>query len=282
MAATGPTARARGRLLLRGQSIAAPLFMPLLHAVACQIESLAPRDLVTDPGKLARGLAALWDAAPTDALVTCCAAAIEAEAAGAELDWEGYPPRVARRPEREVAVTDLVKSSRLAVALEATRRLSATARGEPLLVAALTGPTTLAGELAGEGAVSAAILERAGAIGVELAGEFCRAGANLIVLLETELPSDDAMWRSAVGPIVKVARFHQAPAVLVGASPPRATLGMSDEGAVAFPEEVTRWPSEPPFAKLVTTRREVPSSTSIAGLRAACLRLSRPPVTHPS
>ena len=280
MAATGPTARARGRLLVRGQSIAPALFVPLFHAVACQIESLAARDFLDDAGKLARGLGTLRDAVPNDALVCCCSAGIEAEAAGAELSWKVYPPRVVSAPEREVAIAEMSRSPRLAAALEATRRLSATARGEPLLVAALTGPATLAAQLGGDD--SARSIERAGAIGVDLAGQFCRAGASLIVLLEESVPGSRenlALWRSTLSPILKVARFYQALAVVVSATPLiQATLGLGEERdratpIVALPETTAEWPIERPQANLITTVREVPSSTPVAELRAACHRL---------
>jgi acetophenone carboxylase len=279
VAATGPTARVRGRLLLRGQSIAPALFVPLLHAVACQIESLAARDFLHDAGKLGRGLEALHDAVRSDALVCCCSAGIEAEAAGAQLSWDAYPPRVVSAPEGEVAISEMSRSPRLAAALEATRRLSATARGEPLLVAALTGPATLAAQLGGDD--SARSIERAGAIGVDLAGQFCRAGASLIVLLEESVPGSEkslALWRSTLSPILKVARFHQALAVVVSATPSfQATLGLGDERdratpVVALPETTAEWPIERPQASLITTAREVPSSTPVAELRAACHR----------
>jgi len=284
VAATGPTARARGRLLVRGQSIAPALFVPLFHAVACQIESLAARDFLDDAGKLARGLGALHDAVRSDALVCCCSAGIEAEAAGADLSWDAYPPRVVSAPEREVAISELSRSPRLAAALEATRRLSATARGEPLLVAALTGPATLAAQLGGDDSAPsiARVGERAGAIGVDLAGQFCRAGASLIVLLEESVPGsgkDLALWRSTLSPILKVARFYQALAVVVSATPLiQATLGLGEERdratpVVALPETTAEWPIERPQANLITTVREVPSSTPVAELRAACHRL---------
>ena len=117
---------------------------------------------------------------------------------------------------------------------------------------------------------------------MDLAGQFCRAGASLIVLLEESVPGsgkDLALWRSTLSPILKVARFYQALAVVVSATPLiQATLGLGEERdratpVVALPETTAEWPIERPQANLITTVREVPSSTPVAELRAACHRL---------
>jgi len=59
-----------------------------------------------------------------------------------------------------------------------------------------------------------------------LAKAFLEAGANLLLLVEAEpLPAASADgWRSAVTPLVNVARFHQAAAAVVLADPAGAAI----------------------------------------------------------
>jgi hypothetical protein len=154
---------------------------------------------------------------------------------------------------------------RVAAAVEATRRLAATA-GDAALAAALCGPAQLAAQL-GRAPADPAVLEECGAVLLALAQAFLAAGAHLLLVVEAEPVSRAAAggWRSAVTPLVNVARFRQAAAAVVLADPADAAL--APRGAVvclppaaagpgqgiALEVDPAGWPAPPAGVPLVTT-----------------------------
>jgi len=161
-----------------------------------------------------------------------------------------------------------VQHPRVAAAVEATRRLAVTADDAALAVA-LCGPAHLAAQLKHSPADHAA-LDTCGAVLLTLAKAFLEAGAHLLLVVEAEpVPRAAADgWRSAVTPLVNVARFHQAAAAVVLADPADAAL--APRGAVvclppaasgpgqgiALDVDPAAWPAStlrPAGAPLVTT-----------------------------
>jgi hypothetical protein len=194
------------------------LVCPLVLAQAAEIEALPAGQFLTDPTKLANGLRALHDAFGTDVIVTAAAddlaaCSLAAAAAGAAGD---LPAAVTGHP-------------RVAAAVEATRRLAATAE-DAALAAALCGPAQLAAQLGRP--PDPAALEDCGAVLLALAKAFLEAGAHLLLVVEAEPVSRPAAggWRSAVTPLLNVARFRQAATAVVLADLADATL--APRGAV--------------------------------------------------
>ena len=157
---------------------------------------------------------------------------------------------------------------RVAAAVEATRRLAATTE-DTVLAAALCGPAQLAAQL-GRPPAGPAALDEHGAVLLALAKAFLEAGAHLLLVVEAEpVPRAAADgWRSAVTPLVNVARFRQAAAAVVLADPADAAL--APRGAVvclppaasgpgqgiALDVDPAAWPAStlrPAGAPLVTT-----------------------------
>jgi hypothetical protein len=224
---------------------------PLVLAQAAEIEALPVEQFLTDATKLANGLRALHTAFGTDVIVTASADDLAAAAAGdlAAAAGAGSP---AAHP-------------RVAAAVEATRRLAVTADDAALAVA-LCGPAGLAAQL-GHSPADHAALETCGVVLLALAKAFLEAGANLLLLVEAEpLPAASAGgWRSAVTPLVNVARFHQAAAAVVladsaGAAiaprgavvclpPPQAGPGQG----IALSPDPAAWPAPPGGVPLVTS-----------------------------
>lgn len=148
---------------------------------------------------------------------------------------------------------------------ELTRRLAVTADDAALAVA-LCGPARLAAQL-GHSPADHAVLDTCGAVLLALAKAFLEAGANLLLLVEAEaLPTASVDgWRSAATPLVNVARFHQAAAVIVLADP--ADAPFSPRGAVvclpppeagpgqgiALSPDPAAWQAPPPGAPLITS-----------------------------
>jgi hypothetical protein len=225
---------------------------PLVLAQAAEIEALPVEQFLTDATKLANGLRALHTAFGTDVIVTASADDLAAAAAGdlaAAAEGAGSP---AAHP-------------RVAAAVEATRRLAVTADDAALAVA-LCGPAGLAAQF-GHSPADHAALETCGVVLLVLAKAFLEAGANLLLLVEAEpLPAASADgWRSAVTPLVNVARFHQAAAAVVladsaGAAiaprgalvclpPPQAGPGQG----IALSPDPADWPAPPDGVPLVTS-----------------------------
>jgi hypothetical protein len=262
MPAPAPLARSRARLLAKRGQASPPLVCPLVLAQAAEIEALSPQRFLTDATKLANGLLALHKALGNDVIVTAAADGLAAAAGTGSVT--AHP--------------------RAAAAIEATRRLAATADDAALAVA-LCGPARLAAQL-GQAPTDPAALERCGAVLLELAKAFLRAGANLLLVVEEEaLPAERGDgWRSAATPLVNLARFHQAAAAVVLADPagaadaPRGAvlcLPPSDAAAgqgIALSAEPAAWGTPGPGAPLVTTLG--PVRGGFAETRAAVARLT--------
>jgi hypothetical protein len=244
MPVPAPPARSRARLLARHGRASPALVCPLVLAQAAEIEALPIHRFLTDATKLANGLRALHGALGNDVIVTAAADGLAAEAAG---------------------TGPVTAHPRAAAAIEATRRLAVTADDAALAVA-LCGPARLAAQL-GQPPADPAVLERCGAVLLELAKAFLQAGANLLLVVEQEaLPAECGdRWRSAATPLVNLARFHQAAAAVVLADPagaaaaPRGAvlcLPPSDAAAsqgIALSADPAAWGTPGPGTPLVTT-----------------------------
>ncbi|HEY1000042.1 MAG TPA: hypothetical protein VGD83_10410 [Streptosporangiaceae bacterium] len=249
------SARSRARQLARHGALdraSLPLVCPLVLAQGAEIEALPAGQFLTDPTKLANGLRALHGAFGTDVIVTAAAddlaacSLAECSPAAAAAGAAGHP--------------------RVAAAVEATRRLAATT--DAVLAAALCGPAQLAAQLGRP--PDPAALEDCGAVLLALAKAFLAAGAHLLLVVEAEPvpPAAADGWRSAVTPLVNVARFRQAAAAVVLADPadaalaPRGALVCLPPAAsgpgqgIALDADPAAWPAStlrPAGAPLVTT-----------------------------
>jgi uroporphyrinogen-III decarboxylase len=300
--AVWPTPKARAKALLRPAAGRPPaLFLPLAHALAAKIEALEVQEFLRNPTKLAKGLQALYQALGTEGITCACGAGLEIEALGADMDWSAYPPRVvaASRALRSLdasSIADLIaRAPRINAAAEATRRLAAACPGDPALVVGLTGPAFLAAQIASATgtppATDSALMEMAGRAVLEAARQFLLAGANVIILLEGNLPPSDAVasnvWRDTVTPIANLTRFHRAVPIMVGpVDSQRLPLSMlpcfSTEApgdldlrlhALALGANNLAWRVADSAAAIVTTDGEIPVETDIGALRAACQRV---------
>jgi hypothetical protein len=210
------------------------LFLPLLHAVASQVKREAIRPFLTNPTKMTAGLAALHASLGTDCLFASCAALIEAEALGAQLDWSSYPPQLVQSdlaPSAIGAITleHALRSARVVAAAEACRRLNMTLPCGAAVGAALTGPMRLATELFHNHAQSDTVsqqedvvadLDASGQVVLAFAKRFLEVGASVIVLLEKIAGQGRnsrkmGAWADVMVPIVNLAAFHRVPVVVV-------------------------------------------------------------------
>lgn len=286
----------RRRLSELGRGIGklhAPLFAPLLYGVAAQIEALPPAEVTADPTRLGKCLSELRRVLGTAPFVVAAPTAMEAEALGAEVDRETWPPKVtAAAPADAIERVEFdevwLRSEALGASLETCKRLFATQPGEPVLVAALTGPASLLFEMTGdETATGAVAYEFAGRALSALSRQFAQSGASAILLCERRLPSDPEAWSSALHTISNIARFHRIPALLAfdGAAPrewPGSTIACpspAQEASIEKPHGLTA-PADPASwadlvgntgtARVVFTAREVAADISIEALGDLC------------
>ncbi len=196
-----------------------PLFMPLLHGVAAEIDALPIIDFVSDPTKLRKGLSELRHILDTSSIISAIPSAMEAEALGAEVNTDVWPPVVVSGPKDFVSniddpVTLLLENDRVQASVVATQQLADLESGEVVLTAVLTGPATLLAQL-GMSTPDDDAYDFAGRAIAGLARQYAEAGIHVLVLHETVLPIDIDAWKNALGPIANVARFHRVSPLLV-------------------------------------------------------------------
>lgn len=292
----GPAHPWRRRLSELGRGVGkahAPLFAPLLYGVSAQIEALPPADVTADPTRLGKCLSELRRVTGTAPFVVAAPTAMEADALGAQVDREIWPPRVIASASAgivELSEFDEAwsQSEALAASLETCKRLAATQQDEPVLLAALTGPASLLAELlGGDAPQGAAEYEFAGRALAALCRQFAQSGASAILLCERQLPADATAWSGALNTIANIARFHRIPALLAfdGVEPgewPSATIACpspQQEASIekphglavsADPESWTDLPGNTGNARVVFTAREVAADTSIEALGDCC------------
>lgn len=291
-----PPAPWRRRLSDLGRGVGkphAPLFAPLLYGVAAQIEALPPAEVTADPTRLGKCLVELRRVLGTASFVVAAPTAMEAEALGADVDRDVWPPKILDvAPQDVVALTSFdelwSRSEALAASLETTQRLSKTQADEPVILAGLTGPASLLAELMGEEASPGPdAYEFAGRALAALSRQFAQAGASALVICERRLPSDLDAWNAALSTIANIARFHRIPALLafdgvVPAEWPGSTiacLASAQEGSTVKPYALTASADPATWARLVGntggaravfTARDVDAGISIEALGDCC------------
>jgi hypothetical protein len=145
------------------------------------------------------------------------------------IDWpdsarHGELPSQLRSPE------DMASSAPVRAGVEIIRRLNSILRDEPLLMAGVSGPFTLATRLTqlsaedvSAGALpSESALELAAAAITKIVSAFVESGANLIFLREEifshDSPATAEAWAAGLGPAFNIIRFYGALPVLQFAS----------------------------------------------------------------
>jgi len=261
-----------------------PLFAPMLFVAAAEIEAIAPTEFASDPTKIVKGVSELSRMLGLKTAFAGVPCGMVAEALGARLDRESWPPKAAA-PSSEV-VTDIdsfaevwPRSALLAASLEATRRLACASNG-PLPFMALDGPARVARQLFPEEGLSERTSEFVGRALAALVRDLAEAGTDAVVLVDE--PSEQPTYRaSAVRTIGNVARFHRRPlfSIMLGATPeePPTTIPCVESASVkpaarafgtVLPATPAAWADvafEAP-GRLVTTAEEVAHDASIETL----------------
>jgi hypothetical protein len=222
--------------LLQGISPPRPLFLPIVFSLGARVENLPLRAFLGNPTKISNSLRQIRTHLRADGVACYFDPFLEAEALGGALQWDAEGQRPAMRwpehaqkgqlPEGLRSPEEAAKSGRVTVAVEVIRRLKSLLRDDPLLMAGVSGPLTLAARitqldreaaLRGED-LPAAALDLATSMIIQVSTAFAEAGANVIFIQEEILPALSAesceAWASLLAPVFNVMRFYEALPVL--------------------------------------------------------------------
>jgi hypothetical protein len=212
------TPRQLVKQILQGATPARPLLAPIVFCLGARIENLPLDAFLENPTKITNALRQIRPRFRSDGVTCYFNPLLEIEALGATRIsvHKGELPRGLRLSE------DPAKSPGAKVAVEVLRRMAATRRDGSLLIAAVSGPCTLAARLTQLideknlrfHHLPADAFNLAAATITQLATALVEAGANLVFIQEDFLPalSDDAAssWSSLLAPVVNIIRFYES------------------------------------------------------------------------
>jgi len=223
--------------LLQGTPPPRPLFLPIVFSLGAKVENLPLRAFLCNATKITNSLRQIRTHLRSDGVSCYFDPYLEAEALGATLQYAADDqrpalqwPRVAKAgelPENLRSPEEAAKSPRVTVAVEVLQRLKSLLRDEPLLLAGVSGPFTLAAHLLDLRPADAPpredfsddALELAAATITQIATKFVEAGANVILIQENIFPvlsteHCDA-WAESLAPAFNIIRFYEALPVLL-------------------------------------------------------------------
>jgi hypothetical protein len=222
--------------LLQGTPPPRPLFLPIVFSLGAKVENLPLRAFLCNATKISNSLRQIRTHLRSDGAACYFDSYLEAEALGASLHYlkEDDPPTLqwphvsaaGELPENLLSPEDAAKNDRVAVAVEVLQRLKSLLRDEPLLLAGVAGPFTLAAHLLDlrpadappREDFSGAALELAAATLTQIATKFVEAGANVIFIQENIFPVLSAQhcdsWAESLAPAFNIIRFYEALPVL--------------------------------------------------------------------
>ncbi len=142
------TSRAAFRNTLQLKNAGKRVFVPFLYGLAAKVTQVPLKEMVYDPAYFAHSLEASHKLFQLDAIVSCYDASLEAESCGCRVIWNGNfggPNLVGEIGEiRNLTPEEFLHSGRIPIVLETTKRLALSLGRETAIVAAVSGPCSLA------------------------------------------------------------------------------------------------------------------------------------------
>ncbi|MGA8223339.1 MAG: uroporphyrinogen decarboxylase family protein [Candidatus Acidiferrales bacterium] len=231
-----PTPRQTLSTLLQGTPPPRPLLLPIVFSLGAKIENTPRRVFLNNATKISNSLRQIRTHLRSDGVACYFDPHLEMEALGAKLVWheDSQPPTITwpqpaakgTLPGNLRSPEDAAKTPRAKVAVEVITRLKSLFRDEPLLMAGVTGPFTLAARLTqldqNEAArpedLPAAAIELAASAITSLSSAFVEAGAHVLFIQEEFLPAlapeTCESWASLLAPTFNIIRFYEALPVL--------------------------------------------------------------------
>lgn len=226
--------------LLDGNPQPRPLTVPIVFSLGSKIENLSHRAYLENPTKISNALRQIRTQLRTDGVACYFDSFLELEAMGLETRWDSlnqtraidWPDsaRSGELPSKLRSPEDAASSAPVRAGVEVIRRLNSILRDEPLLMAGVSGPFTLATRLtrlsaddisAGAKLSESALELAAGAI-TKIVSAFVESGANLIFLREEifshDSPATAKAWAAGLDPAFNIIRFYGGLPVLQFAS----------------------------------------------------------------
>lgn len=165
---------------------------------AARLQQLSHQQVAADATLLANSLQSAQRLFGCDGLIIMADPTIEAEACGCRVEWRDDRPVVTSHPlggdaPPDFAAAGVETKGRLAVALEAARRLQAVMGKDVALLPAVTGPATLASHLRGpsfltelqeESESALRALDLAAQVTVHVAKQYLEMGIDLLVVFD--------------------------------------------------------------------------------------------------
>lgn len=225
--------RESARAIAGGRGGNIRLVVPFAFEVAARISARPLDEFFTDPTHLANGLSELHHAIGADGILCADARAMELDSAGAAgLD-----------------IDHITNNGRVGASLEACRRLRITLDDGGIVLAAVSGPANLEKQFS----VS---LETAVEAFVEIVRHFCEAGADGIIVMDSESPDDIECWEDGLMTARNIAVFYRSMMYLWDA-----------EGPLPNPVRTNLAMPKTEGAGLIMTREAVPADYDIEALR---------------
>jgi uroporphyrinogen-III decarboxylase len=227
------TPRRAIRAVLKGELPSQPLLMPILFSLGSRLENIAMRDFLSNPTKITNALRQIRSVLKVDGLACYFDPFLEAEALGCKLNWAPDGPSGLVCPQfsdaeelrQKLCSPDkLEKMGRIPIASQVLQRLKVMLKDEPALMVAVSGPFTLAAQLAaGSGSDNSLLVpdlvEFAAEVTAQVAQTFVEAGADVVFLMESATrdlsPEMYDSWASWLDPVINVIRFYEALPVLL-------------------------------------------------------------------
>ena len=203
-----------------------PVFVPIVYRLAARIEQMPLADMVADPTSYANVLEGASKLLRSDAIVTNFDPSLEAEIFGCRADWEGdYDlPAAPDWAECDLADASLENSGRVPVMLEAIKRLIQTRGREVAIIGGITGPCSLARNIAGEASQDMDyIISMAGAQLARLTRAIGEVKVDAIIIREdllaeryyVELLAHEKAYTAVYATLLNLTRFYNMTGIIM-------------------------------------------------------------------
>ena len=134
------------RSVLQGKNQGNPPFLPFIHGLAARMANVPLRDMVSDASVFANALEGAYRLLDYDVIALSYDTTVECEALGSEVGWKNEytaPVLVKGGDPSLIRPEEFLRSERIQVLLEVTKRLVMTAGTDAAIACVVSGPCSL-------------------------------------------------------------------------------------------------------------------------------------------